>query len=298
MKPLMLTIALVLWCAGFVSAGAAKAPTADEIKKKLAEIMTPKDGAGEREAALRRLKAYRFLAGLPYDITLDDEYNAACEAGAKLCAKLGKLDHTPDNPGLPEDDYKLAFKGTSKSNLGQGHRSLEHAVDDWMDDSDDSNIVHVGHRRWCLNPAMQKTGFGRSAAFSAMYSHDASRKKVPDYDFVSWPPAGLAPVEFFKKRSAWSVTLNPSKYNPAGEEVMAKVYVAGEKGTKVGDPLKLDFHGTNTQRFAVPNCVIFRPEKVEVAPGRRYVVEIEGLTRGAKKTPAMVRFTVEFISVK
>lgn len=282
----------------------AKARTTDEIKKKLAEITAPPAkeppaAVAEREAALRRLKAYRYLAGVPYDdLTLDDDYSAACEAAARLCAKLGRLDHTPRNPGLPEDEYKLAYKGASQSNLAQGYPTLDKAVDTWVDDSSEGNVGHVGHRRWCLNPAMRKTGFGRSGEFSAMYSFDQTRKEVPDFDFVSWPPPGPVPVEHFRSGTAWSVSVNPRKYNPPGEGVTAKVYAADEKGNKTGDPLKLNHSGVDREGFGIPNCVIFRPAKAAIESGQRYVVEIEGLTRGKEKEAAPVRYAVEFVSVK
>src|SRR5689334_9610383 len=188
----------------------AETRTADEIKKKLAEITAPpaKDPGGtasERDTALRRLKAYRYLAGVPYDdLTLDDDANAACEAGAGLCAKLGRLEHQPKNPGLPEAEFDLAYKGTSRSNLGQGYRKLSQALDGWMDDSDGGNIDRLGHRRWCLNPTMKKTGFGRVGEFTAMYVFDMSRKDVPDFDFISWPARGPMPVQYFKSGFVWS----------------------------------------------------------------------------------------------
>jgi len=282
----------------------AETRTADEIKKKLAEITAspakePGGMAAEREAALRRLKAYRYLAGVPYDdLTLDDDANTACEAGARLCAKLGRLEHLPKNPGLPEADFDLAYKGTSRSNLGQGYRSLSRALDAWMDDSDGGNIDRVGHRRWCLNPTMTKTGFGRVGEYSAMYIFDMSRKDVPDFDFISWPARGLMPVEYFKSGWVWSVSVNPRKYNPPGEDVAVKLYTADEKGDKVGDPRKLNFNAVDTGGYGIANCIIFRPEKVRIEPGKSYVVEIEGLTTGRNKKPAPLRYVVEFVSVK
>jgi len=281
-----------------------KTRTADEIKKKLAEIIAapakkPDAVMAEREAALRRLKAYRYLAGVPYDdLTLDDDANAACDAAVRLCAKIGRIEHTPANPGLPEDDYKLAYKGTSRSNLGMGLRSLVKTVEMWMDDSDPGNIERIGHRRWCINPTMAKTGFGRFNEFTAMYIFDRNRKDVPDFDFVSWPPQGLTPVEYFRRGNAWNVSLNPRKYNSPGEDVTAKVYAADKKGNKTGDPLKLNHSGVDTNGFGIPNCIIFRPERITVEPGKRYVVEIEGITQGKEKKTAAIEYAVEFIGVK
>src|SRR5262249_21461524 len=153
-----------------------------------------------------------------------------CEAGTALLAKIGRLDHTPKNPGLPEDDFKLAYKGTSRSNLAQGFRSLSKAVDLWMDDSDAGDVKYAVHRRRCLNPAMQKTGCARTDEFSALYVCDQERKKVPEYDFVAWPARGPMPVEYFKAGQAWTVSFDPRSYNPPGDKVTATVHAADEKG--------------------------------------------------------------------
>jgi hypothetical protein len=259
----------------------------------------PDDDAAERATALRRLKAYRYLAGVPYaDLTLDDDLNAACAAGARLCARLGRMDHTPANPGLPEDEYQLGYRGTSRSNLGQGYKTLERAVDGWMEDSDASNIDRLGHRRWCLHPAMRRTGFGHSGAFTAMYALDNSRTDVPDFDFVSWPPPGPTPVELFDRGAAWSVSLNPLRYNPPGDDVQARVYAADGQGYPAGEPLPLNYSHVNRQDRGIPNCLIFRPAEVVSQPGRGYVVVIDGLTRGPEKTPAPLCFRTQLISLK
>src|SRR5262245_5280496 len=183
--------------------------SAEEIKKKLTAILAPGDKkADEKTLALRRLKAYRYLAQVPYDdLTLDAEYSAMCLAGVKLCETLGKLEHTPENPGLPEKDFKLAYNGTSRSNLAWGRMTLAESVDGWMFDSDSSNIDRLGHRRWCLNPGMKKTGFGRVGVFAAMYAFDRSRANVPNYDYICFPARGYMPIDFFGPREAWSVSL-------------------------------------------------------------------------------------------
>src|SRR5436190_12942763 len=145
---------IVLLLTGWIQA--AEPRTVEEIKKKLAEIAappkTPPAGLdGERESALRRLNAYRYLAGLDCDVVLDEGLTESAQAGAKLCEKLGKIDHRPANPGLPEDEFQKGLKGTSTSNLAWGVRSLVQCVDIWMDDSDRGNIDRAGHRRWCIN---------------------------------------------------------------------------------------------------------------------------------------------------
>jgi hypothetical protein len=275
----------------------------EQLTKKLLDIDPPgqkiEGEKGERDAALRRLKCYRYLCEVPYEnLILDDEMNKLCLAGAQLCEKIGRLDHKPANPGLPEADYKLAFNGTSKSNLAMGMPTLPRAVDAWMDDSDPSNIERVGHRRWCISPRLLKTGFGRSGKFSAMYSLDQSQKSVPDYDGVAYPARGLMPVQFFNPRYAWILGLNPQKFRPMDGSVEAKIWEIDDTLAKMGEPLKMNYCKPGSGGFGLPNCLIFRPEKLDMTPGKRYLVEIDGVKRADGRTPAPIRYVVQFFRVK
>jgi hypothetical protein len=57
--------------------------------------------------------------------------------------------------------------------------------------------------------------------------------------------------------------------------------------------LKLNYNDVNTAAFGVASCLIFRPENLAVANGKRYWVDIEGL-RYLDGKPAAVRFLVIF----
>jgi hypothetical protein len=296
-------VCLCLSCGITVSAQAgeqALAPkrSVEAIRTNIKKILAKDDqDADENTKALRRLQAYRYLAELPYeDLTLDDNYNKMCLAGVKLCEKIGKLDHRPMNPGLPDDEFKLAFKGTSQSNLGQGYRSLVQAVDGWMDDSDDSNIDRLGHRRWCLNPTMAKTGFGRAGVFVAMFSFDRNRIKVPDHDMVCYPARGYMPIGFFGSKHAWSVTLNARKYKAPAKDYAPKIYRVDESGAKIGEPLTLDYKNVDPLPFGVPGCIIFRPANFKLKAGDRYVVELEGIRPQASTKVVSLRYSVEFVA--
>lgn len=262
----------------------------EEIQKTLKTLLEP--GMEENGAALAKLKAFRYLAGVPWeDIELDEIYNKYAQAGSKLCQELGRLEHNPKNPGWPEEEFKIAFKGTSSSNLGAGFPDLVKAVDGWMYDSDKFNISHLGHRRWCINPTMKKVGFGRAEKFTAMYSFDMSRAKVPDYEFVAFPGPGYMPAGFFSAREAWSVSFNPGKYMVPAKGARPSIYPVDEKGEK-GAPLELDFTNVDFTPFAIANCVIFRPAELDMKAGRKYLVEVQGIQSGGKDTT--VRYQVEF----
>jgi hypothetical protein len=256
----------------------------------------------QREAALRLLMGYRFLCDVPYkDLVLDRTYIAHCEAASEIMTRLGKLTHSPENPGMPEAEYEFARKGCGCSNIFSDS-SLTGAVKAFMNDSDPGNIDRLGHRRWCLNPAMLKTGFGGHAKMSAMWSFDGSRKNVPDFDFVAFPPRGLTPVSSFPDGYAWSVSLNPAKYQPPSEStVKVMVYPARfvpRPGAveKASQPLALNYFKVSLDGFGVPNCIIYRPTGARPAPGASYWVRIEGL-KNSKGEDARVEFLVAFVAM-
>jgi hypothetical protein len=274
--------------------------TLAEITKALVAINAAPDKdlgaeAKERQLALQRLRSYRYLAGVAHDVVADEGLERYAVAAAKICARLGQLDHNPKNPGLGADEYKVAKMGAASSCLGVGLGGLASSVDAWMDDSDEANVDRLGHRRWCLSPAMKKTGFGRDGKFTAMYCIDMSRKAVPAYDYVSWPPRGLVPVEYFKSDHAWHVSPNAQKYKKMGDKALVKVYPL--TGDEKGEELAITDRNVDTQYFGIPNCLVFRPAKVDVSAGKRYRVEVTGLETTAGKKAAAISYVVEFCTV-
>jgi hypothetical protein len=275
----------------------------EQIKKELARIgAAPPRGAKkppEREVALRRLRAYRYLAGVPYDnLILNGGMSAAARAASRICDRLGRMDHAPPNPGLPEAEYRAAFRGAAGSNLAMGFDSLAAAVDGWMDDSDAKNLPHLGHRRWCLHPWLRQVGFGTAGRFHAMWVFDATQKDVPAYDFIAYPAAGLMPLEFFRPSYAWSVVLDPRKYRPPDNHARPRIYRVDRYFNKLGGPVKLTWTAVDARAYGVPNCVIFRPEPTAVAAGQRCLVEIPGLRLKAGDRQVTLRYLVEFVSVR
>jgi len=273
----------------------------DAIRDAIEAIYNSKDPledeAGDPEAfgrgeCLRHLKIYRYVCDLPYDdMVLVDELNSYADAASALCERIGRLDHTPANPGMPEDQYKYGYKGTSSSNLYMGAEDIVPQVRGYMDDSDASNIDAVGHRRWCLNPPLLKVGFGRKGRFGAMMCQDRSRKSVPDYDVVAFPPRGWMPAYWFAPHFAWSVSLNRRHFD-APEEGKVKVTVIpiGEDHVRRLAPLPLNHLKVNTSGAGDPYCIIFRPEGIDTEAGNRFWVEISGLSKKGKP------FTLKYVT--
>lgn len=260
----------------------------DKPPSHTGKIVAGKMKKASLEAALARLKIYRYLAGLPYeDITIGEKFNEGAQHAAVLMAIMGKLSHTPSKPaGVPDDFFKLAYDGASHSNLHQGQSNLVSAVDGWMNDSDKTNIDRLGHRRWFLNPTMKEVGFGLYNGFAAAWVVGGDRGESPDYDFIAFPAQGIHPWQFFGANWAWSVSLNPRKYRkPQKGEI--KIAVFAEKGgRKSGTPLRLTDVNVDYNAFGTPHCIIFRPVLDESAPRSTYIVEIAGVrdSGGGEKT--------------
>ncbi len=240
--------------------------------------------------AVNRLNALRRIAGLPA-VEADSTLNENAQYGAVLLATEGvTFSHYPAQPSDMEDAfYEKALAATSSSNI-YGGVSLSYSVDGFMDDSDSSNVDRLGHRRWQLNPTMGKIGFGYAENANARYRRYVTEKVFDrsgagcEYDFISWPASGNFPSSQFEEHVAWSITLNPTKYETPVEADITVVL------SRESDGAVWTFRGSNTYTasysgeffnvdtagYGVSNCIIFRPDGIEVYDGV-YTVQVYGL---------------------
>lgn len=244
----------------------------------LAEPEEPVDAGADplaalRAAGLRRLMAYRDLCGLPYQtMRLVPEWNALCDAAAHVCRLNGKISHTPPRPPDVDDElYRRAQEGASHSNLSAG-TDLPGSIDGYMNDSDPSNIDRIGHRRWCLNPLLEKTGLGLDSEFSAMWSMDESGRGVRGMEAVLYPPVGWCPVDFFSPSRAFSISLLRGGI-PKKEDLRASVRPFDADWVP-GEPLELDHLAMAEGDFGHSPCIVFRPVGLIVRSGASYLVEV------------------------
>lgn len=274
-----------------------------DLKKSLQKIykakVKSKSAPEEHVAALRQLNAYRYLCGLPADITLDKEQSKYCQAAAKVLNTLGDLSHTPEKPaGVDAATYKDGYEGTTHSNLAI-RGNLAESVDLYWYDSDNFNLDRIGHRRWCMNPEMKTTGFGREDNVCVMWSMDHRRESVPEHLYLAFPPQGYMPLEYFSSDHAWCVSLN-KKYIKSNEQSRATIYPLDEYLVP-GEPLTLtheSFVGESGpgRDWGPENVLIFKPATIDLTPGRRYAVEITGLTDNNGKE-IKLHYVVQFIQL-
>ncbi|MDF1700101.1 MAG: hypothetical protein P1V36_02945 [Planctomycetota bacterium] len=274
----------------------AKETITGEVQRLLAGdgVLSEDPLEADRELALRYLKAYRCISGVPYDdIAIDAGHQAHAQAAAEVCRDLGHITHFPKNPGWDGTRFDFAAVGTKSSNLAQGMIACE-SIRGYMDDSDARNIAKVGHRAWCINPRMTHTGFGTVDRFSAMWSISSGRTKVPDHDVVACPGPGYAPGPWFGTHWAWSASLDKKRWDAPGK-VDIEVVAVDAMFLPQGEPLALDHQSVLTKSAGTPYMLVFRPVGFSLKPGTRYRVTVDGLS--AKGKPRALRYYVEFFDL-
>lgn len=273
------------------------------LKEAAAYVKTmPKPGnprapsPGILAGALAKLNFFRALADVPSDITLDDRYTNQCQYAAELLEIIGHLTHTPEKPtGYDNTAYELGLAGCSHSNIFQSSAMTNcvEAFDGYMGDSNATNIDRLGHRRWILDPAMRKTGFGDSRHFSAMYALDHSRPEIEDFDFICFPPRGLCPLNMFGPTWAWHISVNPAKFR-ASDDAALEIFEVDAKLKRLGPALPLNFsHVDLSERGGTDNAVIARPDATAVRAGAMYEVVVHGIANKDGK-PVEMSYYVSF----
>ncbi|MCM1227428.1 MAG: CAP domain-containing protein [Clostridium sp.] len=251
------------------------------------------------QKALNALNVMRFIAGID-EVELDDNYNECAQAGALVNAANNDLDHKPAQPeGMPDELYQLGYTGTSSSNIGMGHFSLcDDVVHGWMADESDSNMSALGHRRWCLNPSMKKTGFGNVKNYYCMYAFDNAFGST-EYSGVCWP-AQVTPVEYFadpgywsnSNSYPWSYSVGKAVKDPDSVEVTLTDLNSGEVQTfSKATSTKTHYFNVDNANYGKPGCIIFCDRSMTYSAGDKYEVVI------TESGSEIADYTVSFVNI-
>ncbi len=249
----------------------------------------------------------RYLAGLPYDVTLNGTRNTNGQYGSVLLRAIGYLDHTPDKPADMDDAfYSIGYSATSSSNIGGGYTTSHSFQKGCLDDASASNLATVGHRRWLLNPRMLYSGIGYADGYHTTYAFDQSRPVGDvDYDVIAWPSAGVFPVEFASRLTPWSITLNPARYDwdatAVGKTATLRRVSDGRTWTMDAADTSTsgEYFSANFNGYGVPNVFIFRPNPADLPsgylPGEQYDVTLSGgIYAEGTRTPVVVTYRTSF----
>lgn len=194
----------------------------DEIRKTIREIKSrPKPNEISRRVheATQQLNIYRYLCGVPYEVVANAEMSAKAEDAAIACEKNGGLSH---DIGHSTDRCNLAGGGGMVSSVAQ-----------YIDDAGENNRELRGHRAWCLNPPMDKVGFGEAdGGYSAMWCMESGGKSIRG----SWayPGKGLFPLEYLHG-DAWS--LYGIEIPKSADEVKVQVFKLSSRPDKPFSPM-------------------------------------------------------------
>lgn len=253
-----------------------------------------------QNSAVELLNIIRYVAGIPYNVTIDSEYSKYAQAGALVNASNNELSHFPSQPsGMSTDLYNLGYTGTSSSNLAMGYTLCAAIKNGWMSDGDSYNIQMVGHRRWCLNPTMSKTGFGevKSATtnykYTSMYAFDRSNTAGSAYSRVAWP-AQNTPDCLFSSQDPWSISMGTA-VNASTVQVTLKCVNSGK--TYYFNSTSSDgYFNVNNDGYGQKGCIIFRPSNGTLCTaGYTYSVSITGKYSSGESFN--VNYNVNFFNV-
>lgn len=249
------------------------------------------------ENALHLLNFIRYVAGVPADVTLSEDYTEKAQAGALINYVNKNLSHTPEQPkDFPDALYETAKAGCGSSNIAAGYNNIAKSLlNGWMYDGDANNISTVGHRRWILNPSMTQTGFGAVGSYSAMYAFDRGGQTVTDY--VAWPAQNM-PIELMNgSGTPWTLSLG-SDYGKAGFQdvtVTLRDVNSNKSWTFSGSKADGAFR-VNIESYGMPNCIVFRPNNVTYNKNSQFQVEVKGI-KWKDGTDAKVVYNVDFFSL-
>lgn len=227
-------------------------------------------------SAIKMLNQVRYIAGISYNVSLDNEAIAKTQAASLVNCVNDKLSHSPEKPSDMDDSlYQLGAKGAGSSNIGFGYHSINSSiVNGYMEDGDSSNIDRVGHRRWILNPKMSTTGFGYCEGYTALYAFDKNNKSASEYG-VTWP-AQTMPTDYFGVVYPWSISMG---YEVNKDNIQVRLVRLSDHRTWNFSSSSADgYFNVNNVGYGQTGCIIFRPDDIEAyTNGDKFLVTISGL---------------------
>jgi hypothetical protein len=275
-----------------------------------------------RNDALRALKAVRYLAGVPTDVSFTPANNRLAQHCAVLLAASGQFTHFPSKPADMSDDFFAeAEKGCRESNLYGGISNLSNAVLGWAADPGANNLGLAGHRGWEISTAgaTYGIGYGTYSGRNISALHVFDNPAFPNNpgslatSYVAWPNSGAFPLEYFwggrSSNSAvpWSVYLGNAYQAPDPAKVSV-VLVRARDGRKwrftpaTQRPDGSTDNGGNylnvnpNQTFGMARSILFRPSLGAlgtIRDGDRFTVTVRGI-KDAAGDATTLRYATKF----
>ncbi|MDH4907541.1 CAP domain-containing protein [Xanthomonas axonopodis pv. ricini] len=246
----------------------------------------------QRQRVLALINDIRRLHGLD---AVDDDPAAEPEAtqAALVIAANGRLSHAPT------PDWRCysgsAAKGARRSLIYGGvsspllrFSSADEIVIEWLTDANNVSAGGLGHRRWLLDPFLQRVAFGMVAGRNgAAFSSGAALRLVPTVgvaartreDFVAWP-IGEYPGRYYADDALLSFTALPDRKRKFANRDVDYADAQVEIRERDGRQLQVRNLSEDHEGFGVPNSLQFRVPRLQ--PGVIYDVTIRGVRFGGQ----------------
>lgn len=245
-----------------------------------------------REAVLRRVNAFRALAGIPSGVVLREDYSARAQRAALIMSANNRVTHTPPSNWICF--HPDGAEGALNSDLALGVAGID-AVVGYMDDFGTANGP-VGHRRYLLYPQTRQMGVGDVEATSPVQpfanaiwvidgQFNAARPATRD-GFVAWPPPGFVPYPLVYAR--WSLSYPKADFRAA----TVRLRLQGKLVPVRIEPVSTDF-AENTLVWVPHELAALRAtEWPRPSEDTRYEVEVANVTLAGVTTNFSYAVTV------
>jgi hypothetical protein len=212
----------------------------------------------DREDTIRRIQYYRWLVGVPWNVSLDESYNAVQAAAAAYMQANGELNHRPSSDGKCYSEE--AHDGASHSNLAAGAGiTSSFSITMYMDDS---NTPSLGHRRWVINWGTAAFGLWQTADYGALRTFSVPMYNTPvNVSFVAYPPGG--PSVLSDAKSYWH-------FQRPGMNQLPTVTITRADGVQLPVTVTLNTEGYGS----MPAAVIEISDKKNIVKGFQYQVKL------------------------
>ncbi len=243
----------------------------------VASCMAGDLSANARANALRLVNLYRFLAGLPDDVTTDPTYDSGNQACALMMKANDALNHMP--PTTWTCYTKPGADSAGQSNISSGRAVM--SVDLYMIDT--GNATTLGHRRWLMSNTLGPIGIGGTDGASCLHVFNGKGKGTKA--FVAWPPGGTVPLQAITRGKE---SLDKTGWSIQSDKIDLKNAQVAVTLDGVSKPV------TVTQllpNYGAAFAIDFIPQGWSTEAGKSYAVSVSGVA-----TP--ISYTVNVVDCK
>ncbi len=159
---------------------------------------------------------------------------------------------------------------------------------EWLTDANNVSAGGLGHRRWLLDPFLQRVAFGMVAGRNgAAFSSGAALRFVPAVggaartraDFIAWP-IGEYPRRYHADDALLSFTALPDRNRKFANRDVDYAEVQVQISERGGRQLQVRNLSDDHEGFGVPNSLQFRVPRLQ--PDVIYDVTIRGVRFGGQ----------------